>query len=80
MTYVHQVVQQYRLVIYEEKINILIYNTKEQTPSIEDIQVTQCIIYLGVKITNARYCNKIFKKQRKNKANEFANRTYNIVA
>ena len=71
--HIQQVAQQFGLDIKKVKNNILIYNKNEQPGSIEDIQVTQSITYLGVKITNTRNCYKAFRKDRINQAIALAN-------
>ena len=66
--------------INKQKSNIIIYNAKEEYPyKIEDIEVVECVKYLGVKITNKSKCFDEHKKENLLKAKGYANMTYSII-
>ena len=68
------------LEINKEKSQIIIHNADQVPDSVEGIQVTDKIKYLGLTITNKK---DIFKEQKDNmisKAQKLANMTFSVIA
>ena len=69
----HDIARECGLEINKLKSNILVYNKKEEFQEIENIEVTDCVKYLGVKICNKKDCFLEQKSEIINTANKFSN-------
>ena len=69
----HEVAGKCGLKVNELKSNILVYNKKEEFEEIENIEVTDSVKYLGVKICNKKDCFSDQKNEIINTANKLSN-------
>ena len=67
------------LEINQSKIKILIFNSREETTKIENIEVVEELIYLGVRIESKRNMFNKYKNEIMIKARKMENITYSMI-
>ena len=67
------------LEINQSKSKILIFNSKEEITEIENIEVVEELVYLGVKIESKRNMFNKYKNEMMTKARKMENMTYSMI-